>query len=176
MENRWRPDRKVGSEVQEAGCLVAPMSHLGINPVKATVLVVDDSPEMQTYLRVLLETDSYRVETASSGFEALKTLRRGCVAQVVLLDLQMPDMDGLETLRRMQELTSQPKVIICSGVDDPVKILKAAALGAHSFLMKPVQHLYLSAAIERCLKEAPAKRTARDSGAQVFVLPSPSSL
>ncbi len=176
MENRWRPDRKVGSEVQEAGCLVAPMSHLGINPVKATVLVVDDSPEMLRYLRVLLETDSYRVETASNGHEALQSLGCGCVPQVVLLDLQMPGMDGLETLRRMQELRPRPKVIICSGVDDPAKILEAARLGAHSFLTKPVQHLYLSAAIERCLKEGPAKRTTRHSGAQVFVLPSPSPL
>lgn len=147
-----------------------------LNPVKATVLVVDDSPEMRRYLRALLEADSHRVETASNGYEALQSMSRGLIPEVVLLDLQMPGMDGLETLRRMQELRPQPKVIICSGVDDPVKILQAAALGVHSFLMKPVQHLYLSAAIERCLNEGPQKRTARHSGAQVFVLPSPSQL
>jgi CheY-like chemotaxis protein len=166
--------RKIMSEVKEAG-LVSPMVYLGLTPAKATVLVVDDSPEMQRYFRLLLETDSYRVETASNGYEALRSLRRA-IPQVVLLDLQMPGMDGLETLRRMQALRPQPKVIICSGVDDPVKILQAAALGAHSFLMKPIQHLYLSAALERCLNEGPAKRTAGHSGAQVFVLPSSSPL
>jgi len=175
MENRWRPDQKAVSD-EEADCLVPPIAHLGFNPVKATVLVVDDSPEMQRYLRVLLETDSYRVETASNGQEALQSLGRGCVPQVVLLDLQMPGIDGLETLRRMREFLPRLKVIICSGVDDPAKILKAAALGAHSFLTKPVQYLYLSAAIERCLSEGPAKRAARHSGTQVFVLPSPSPL
>lgn len=175
MENRWRLDHKAVSG-QEAGCLVPRMAHLRINPCKATVLVVDDSPEMRRYLRVLLETDSYRVDTASNGHEALQSLAHGPVPQVVVLDLHMPGMDGLETLRQMQAFHPQPKVIICSGVDDPVKILQAAALGAHSFLMKPIQHLYLSAAIERCLNEGPAKRMAERSGAQVFVLPSPSPL
>jgi CheY-like chemotaxis protein len=150
------------------------MAYLGLNPVKATVLVVDDSPEMQRYLRVLLEIDSYRVETASSGHEALQSLGRGFVPQLVLLDLQMPGMDGLETLRRMQDFRPQPKVIMCSGVDDPAKIMEATALGARAFLVKPIQHLYLSAAIERCLNEGPTKRPAGHLGAHLFVLPSPS--
>jgi CheY-like chemotaxis protein len=152
------------------------MASLGSNPVKATVLVVDDSPEMRGYLRILLETDSYRVETAGNGHEALQRLGLGCVPQVVLLDLQMPGMDGLETLRRLQEFRPQPKVIMCSGVDDPAKILEALALGALAFLVKPIQHLYLSAAIEGCLNEALAKRPAAHLGAHVFVLPSPSPL
>jgi CheY-like chemotaxis protein len=152
------------------------MAYLGLNPAKTTVLVVDDSPEIQRYFRVLLEIDSYKVETASNGNEALLMLRRGCVPQVVLLDLQMPGMDGLETLQRIQEFRPQPRVIMCSGVDDPAKILEAAALGANAFLVKPVQHLYLSAAIERCLNETPEKRPAGPLGAQVFILPSPTPL
>jgi CheY-like chemotaxis protein len=153
-----------------------PMAYLGLNPAKATILVVDDSPEMQRYFRVLLEIDAYNVETASSGNEALQIMRRGCVPQVVLLDLQMPGMDGLETLQRIQECRPQPRVIMCSGVDDPAKVLEAAALGANAFLVKPVQHLYLSAAIERCLNEAPARRLAGPLGAHVFILPSPTPL
>ncbi len=152
------------------------MAYLAPNSVKATVLVVDDSLEMQRYLRVLLEIDSYRVEIASNGFEALQSLQRGCAPQVVLLDLEMPGMDGLETLRRILEVRPQQKVIMCSGVDDPVKIIQAAARGALAFLVKPVQHLYLSAAIERCLNEAPPKRPLEHPGAHLFVLPSPSPL
>jgi CheY-like chemotaxis protein len=152
----------------------SPMAYAGRNSVKATVLVVDDSLEIQRYLRVLLELDSYQVETASSGLEALQTLRRGCTPEVVLLDLQMPGMDGLETLRRLREFRSKLKVIMCSGVDDPDKIREAASLGAHAYLLKPIQHLYLSAAIDRCLHEDPAKRPPEHLGAQLFVLPSPS--
>jgi CheY-like chemotaxis protein len=129
------------------------MAQIAPNPVKATVLVVDDSRDIQRYLRALLELDSYRVETVSSGHEALQSLRRGCAPQVVLLDLQMPGIDGLETLRRLQEFRPRPKVIMCSGVDDPEKIREATALGAHAYILKPVRHLYLSAAIERCLNE-----------------------
>ena len=55
------------------------------NRAKATVLIVDDSPEMLRYLRVLLELDSYQVETASNGSEALQRVRDGCAPAVVLL-------------------------------------------------------------------------------------------
>jgi CheY-like chemotaxis protein len=152
------------------------MAYVGRNPIKATVLVVDDSVEMQRYLRVLLELDSYRVETASSGHEALQSLRHGCAPEVVLLDVQLPGMDGLETLRRLQEFRPKPKVIMCSGVDDPGKIREAASLGAHAYLLKPIRHLYLSAAVDRCLHEGPAERPTEHLGPQLFVLPSPSPM
>jgi CheY-like chemotaxis protein len=150
------------------------MAYIGRNPVKATVLVVDDSPEIQRYLRVLLELDAYRVETASSGAEALQSLRQGCAPEVVLLDLQMPGMDGLETLRHLQEFHPKPKVIMCSGVDDPDKVREAVRLGADAYLVKPIQHLYLSAAVDRCLTDDPPNRPAEHLGAHLFVLPSPS--
>jgi CheY-like chemotaxis protein len=148
------------------------MAYVAGNPIKATILIVDDSLEIQRYLRALLELDSYRVETASSGYEALRSLRHGCVPDVVLLDVEMPEMDGLEALRRLQEFRPRPKVIMCSGVDDPNKIREALSLGAHSYLLKPIQHLYLSATIERCLHEVPAKRKEEHLGSQLFVLPS----
>jgi len=114
-------------------------------------LVVEDSVELQNYLRLLLELDRYKVEVAGNGEEALQRLRNGCAPRVVLLDMQMPGMDGLETLRILRQLHPAAKVIMCSGVDDPEKIRQAILLGAQAYLIKPVQHLYLSAAIERCL-------------------------
>jgi CheY-like chemotaxis protein len=167
---------KSASDISEASCLVPPMAYAGRNPLKATVLVVDDSPEIQRYLRVLLELDSYQVETASSGREALQALRRGFNPEVVLLDLQMPGMDGLETLRRLRQFRSTVKVIMCSGVDDPDTIREAGSLGAQAYLLKPIRHLYLSAAVERCLAEGSARRPAEHLGAQLFVLPSPGVL
>jgi CheY-like chemotaxis protein len=123
----------------------------GYSPTKASVLVVEDSPELQTYLRLLLELDRYQVEIAGNGEEALQRMSNGCDPRVVLLDMQMPGMDGLETLRILRQLHPGTKVIMCSGVDDPDKIRQAIGLGAQAYLVKPVQHLYLSAAIERCL-------------------------
>lgn len=121
------------------------------------MLVVEDSPELQNYLRFLLELDRYHVELAGNGEEALQRLRSGCTPRVVLLDMQMPGMDGLETLRILRQLHPAAKVIMCSGVDDPDKIQQALSLGAQAYLVKPVQHLYLSAAIERCLEQKSAE-------------------
>ena len=141
--------------------------------VKATVLVVDDSPEIQRYLRTLLELDSYRVIAVSNGHEALEILRHPQIADVVLLDVQMPGMDGLEVLRRMRNLCPKVKVIMCSGVNDPENICQALSLGAHAYLVKPIQHLYLSAAVERCLQNVPATRPRENRPPQLFVMPSP---
>jgi CheY-like chemotaxis protein len=127
------------------------MPTAGNSPTRASVLVVEDSVELQNYLRLLLELDRYKVEVAGNGEEALQRLRNGCAPRVVLLDMQMPGMDGLETLRILRQLHPAAKVIMCSGVDDPEKIRQAILLGAQAYLIKPVQHLYLSAAIERCL-------------------------
>jgi len=125
----------------------------GSNKLSPTVLVVDDSPAMLRYLRMLLEVDSYRVETATNGLEALLRLREGGIPDVVLLDLQMPQMNGVLTLRRLLKLHPALKVIMCSALADPWRIQEAKLLGAQAYLTKPVQHLYLTAALERCLDE-----------------------
>jgi len=127
--------------------------------VRPCVLVVDDSPDMLRYLKLLLESDSYRVETVATGMEALDRLRKGDVPNVVLLDLQMPGMDGLKTLRKLRKLHPDLKVIICSGSEDASQRQKAAMLGAYSYLTKPVHHLYLSAVLERCLSDSTGKGT-----------------
>jgi CheY-like chemotaxis protein len=122
---------------------------------KTTILVVDDSPEMLRYLRTLLEVECFRVVTAHNGQEALTQLQAGCAPVAVILDLQMPVMDGLQTLQRLRQLRPELKVIMCSAVEDPAQIRHALSLGAEVFLHKPVQHLYLSAALQRCMQEPP---------------------
>jgi CheY-like chemotaxis protein len=134
------------------------------NRPKATILVVDDSPAMVRYLRTMLELDSYQVESARSGLEALERLRSGSHPELVLLDLQMPGMDGLQTLRSLLKLRPGLKVLICSGADDPGKMRRAVMLGARAYLTKPIQHLYLSAAVERCLNsDVPASSAMTES-------------
>ena len=149
---------------------MVPLSARAKGP-NATILVVDDSPEMLRYLRLLLELDSYLVETASNGAEALLRIREGCSPAVILLDLQMPGMDGLRTLRRLLKLYPHLNVVMCSGVDDPAKIRRATLLGAKAYLTKPIQHLYLSAAIERCLDSTRQEYTNPYSSLIILPLP-----
>jgi CheY-like chemotaxis protein len=118
---------------------------------RRTVLVVDDSPVMLRYLQTILEFAAYQVETAGGGEAALARIRDGGHADVVLLDLEMPGMGGLATLQALSRLRPELPVIICSGVDDPSIMEFASSLGAHAYLKKPVQELYLTAALERCL-------------------------
>ena len=118
---------------------------------KRTVLVVDDSPLMLRYLQTILEFAAFRVETAGDGEEALRRIRHGRQPDVVLLDLEMPGMGGLATLQHLVRMHPGLPVIICSGVDDPSVMESASLLGAHAYLRKPVQQLYLTAALERCL-------------------------
>jgi len=137
------------------------------------VLVVDDSPAMLRYLRVLLELESYQVETVNSGEEAVRLLKEGYAPAIVLLDVEMPGMDGLKTLR---QLRPDLKVIMCSGVDDPRTARRAALLGAQAYITKPVQHLYLSAALERCLDpKAGTGRIRRSLKTNVVKMPPPSA-
>src|SRR5437588_12848484 len=100
---------------------------------RATILVVDDSPDMLRYLRMVLELDSYRVETANNGVEALQRVRNGTVPEAVVLDLQMPEMDGLKTLGRLLELQPQVKVIMWSGVFDADRVRPPALGGRRGY-------------------------------------------
>jgi DNA-binding NtrC family response regulator len=117
-----------------------------------SILVVDDEPSMLRYLRTLLEVESFRVETASSGEEAVKRLQDGPAPDVVLLDVLMPGgMDGLQTLEQLREKRPQLKVIMLSCVSDTRKVVQAIRLGAQDYLTKPFQKADLEAVIQLCL-------------------------
>lgn len=119
--------------------------------MKGTVLVIDDSPEVQRYLKLLLELQNYEVVTADNGEQGLQRVREGFLPTAVMLDMQMPGMNGLQTLRCLRDVHPELKIIMCSSEDDPEIIHQAMLLGAQAYLVKPVQRLYLSAALDRCV-------------------------
>ncbi|HUI40885.1 MAG TPA: sigma-54 dependent transcriptional regulator [Terriglobia bacterium] len=115
------------------------------------ILVVDDEPSMRRYLQTLLEVDGYRVATASSGEEALARLEGGPAPHLVLLDLLMPGIDGLETLERLRGMRPELKTVMLSCVNDSRKIAQAIRLGAQDYLTKPFQKADLDAVLSHCL-------------------------
>ncbi len=145
------------------------------NQLRPTVLVIDDSPEVQRYLRLVLETDHYCVEVAENGEKGLEQLRRGHTPEIVLLDMQMPGMNGLETLRCLRELQPELKVVMCSSEDDPELVRQAMLLGARAYLVKPVQHLYLSAVLEHCLTVNPVMESNSPAAMLPMSGPSPAN-
>ena len=105
---------------------------------KPLVLVVDDDEQLREFIRVTLEMDGYVVREAGSAAEGLAALEEQAPA-LVLLDVMMPQVDGFEMLRRMQEqhgLGSVP-VIMFSGKVDEETSSRAAREGAQAFIGKP---------------------------------------
>src|SRR5271157_5507424 len=123
------------------------------NPVASSpsILVVDDEPHMVNFLRTLLEVESYEVETASNGLEAVRRVEGGLLPDLVLLDVAMPGLDGLQTLGRISEIRPGIKVVMLSCVSDPRTVVQAIHLGAQDYLPKPFQKADLEAVIKRVL-------------------------
>ncbi len=103
------------------------------------ILIVDDEPSMRRYLRTMLELDSYQVETVDSGPEALARLQHDPSPDLILLDLLMPGIDGLQTLEQLRRLRPHHKVVMLSCVSEPRKVVQAIRLGAQDYLTKPFQ-------------------------------------
>ena len=117
----------------------------------ANILLVDDEPGMLRYIRTLLEVDDYKVETATTGEEALERLQKGLEPDLVLLDVLMPGIDGLETLEQLRQVQPGLKVVMLSCVSDTRKVVQAMRLGAHDYLTKPFQKAELDTVIDQCL-------------------------
>src|SRR5271165_7195108 len=117
----------------------------------AKILLVDDEPGMLRYIKTLLEVDDYKVETATTGEEALQLVEKGLQPDLVLLDVLMPGIDGLQTLEQLRRIQPGLKVVMLSCVNDTRKVVHAMKLGALDYLTKPFQKAELDAVIDLSL-------------------------
>lgn len=102
---------------------------------KPVVLVVDDEPQILRVMRASLPIRGYEVLTASSGEEALNQLSKQ-VPDLVILDLAMPEMSGLEVCRRVREFSSVPIIVLSAKGSESDKV-SALDLGADDYVTKP---------------------------------------
>ncbi|MFZ5516954.1 MAG: response regulator [Candidatus Zhuqueibacterota bacterium] len=107
---------------------------------KINVLIVDDNEEIFLLLRRTLETSGYHVTYAQNGFEAI-TMFGIEKPDIIFLDINMPEMDGIETLRRLTRLEGWGRtvVIILTGYGDITTARQAMQLGAYDYITKPIQ-------------------------------------
>jgi DNA-binding response OmpR family regulator len=115
-----------------------------------TVLVVDDEPHIREVLRRYLEAAGHRVLEAGSGEDALATLGEGGV-DLVLLDVRLPGIDGLETLRRLRT-TSTVFVILVTARAEEVDTLIGLAVGADDYVTKPFSPREVAARVAAVLR------------------------
>ncbi|MCG6892882.1 MAG: response regulator [Desulfobacteraceae bacterium] len=114
----------------------------------AKILLIDDEADILRVLSRSLRADGYDVVTASNGKDALETFRAES-PEIVLTDIKMPEMDGLEVLRQVKEIDADAQVIIITGHGDIDSAVEALQYGASDFINKPVRDEALNVALKR---------------------------
>ena len=128
------------------------------------ILVVDDEPQVERLILQLFRRQvrkkEYEFAFARNGKEALDLLEQQDDIEMVLSDLNMPEMDGLTFLSRLKEIQPDMKAVIVSAYGDMKNIREAMNLGAFDFVTKPIEMDDLTATIQKTLKEAEMVRQA----------------
>ena len=122
------------------------------------ILVVDDAEGIRAYLANLLELRGYQVDTVEDGRRALALLDAGAAPDVILLDVMMPGLDGLETLRRIRETHPSANVVMLSVVGRAQTIVEAMQLGAIDYLNKPFEEEELDIVLRAALEKRDLER------------------
>ena len=100
------------------------------------ILCVDDNEDLRNSLVQLFKAEDFDVETAANGVIALEKLKHN-LYDLVLLDMMMPEMDGMTTLKEMKKNHVFPNVIMLTAVDDVATALECIKLGAKDYISKP---------------------------------------
>ncbi|MEO8592848.1 MAG: sigma-54 dependent transcriptional regulator [Candidatus Solibacter sp.] len=125
-----------------------------------SILVGDDEMEVRGYLEMAMKCSGYAVELAQDGDEVIACLKaaKSDIA-AVLLDIVMPNHDGIDTLRAIRRIAPNLPVIMVSGVPSTLNIVAAMKAGATDFLCKPISHEDLGKAVTRALEICGAEDT-----------------
>jgi len=106
-------------------------------PIMHNILIVDDEKDIRSSLKGALEDEGYKALVAESGEACLEMMEKHAF-EVVLLDVWLPEMDGLETLQKVRTVDDPPEVIMISGHGTIETAVRATKLGAYDFLEKPL--------------------------------------
>ena len=120
--------------------ILAPKGQL----TQTRIMVVDDEPSMCEFLRIMLLKEGYAVETRTSPRQALSELEKssqqpGQNFNLVITDLKMPGMSGLEVLEKLNKMDDRPEVVMISGHGGTKYVVDSMRLGAAEFIDKPSQ-------------------------------------
>ena len=116
------------------------------------VLVVDDEPHLLNAIQLYLEDEGFLVLTAPDGMAALEKVRT-LLPDVVVLDVQMPGLDGFDTLREIRDISSVPVIMLTVKGDEADKV-KGLRLGADDYVTKPFSQRELTERIRAALRRA----------------------
>ena len=124
--------------------------------MQSKILIVDDEPDIVTMLRQFFTSKGYQVFTAANGGEAL--CQAGKAPDLILLDIQMPDIDGLEVCRRIRDHIPCPILFLTARIEDADKV-KGFSAGGDDYIVKPFSLIELEARIQAHLRREARSRS-----------------
>jgi len=119
---------------------------------KIHILIADDEDDLRTLLRHILTAQGYQITTAEDGEEAIDLLKRNKF-DIALLDIQMPNINGLQVLKYIKEHSLHTKSIMLTGYADLKHAMEAKEFGARDFIGKPYRPEDVLSTIEHILAE-----------------------
>lgn len=125
-----------------------------------TIFVVDDEPESGELIRYYLEEEGFKVEVMMGGKECLDSLSKKPSA--ICLDMFMPEIDGLETLKAIRKIDETIPVVMATSDDNVNSVVMAMNSGASDYIVKPVDKLRLCTTLEKAIEKSRLSRQVRD--------------
>lgn len=134
----------------------------------ARILVIDDDDSVRKVLKVALEDEGYRVDTAESGKEAIKKSHNGFY-NMALIDIRLPDMEGTKLLTELKPTTPKMVKIIVTGYPSMQNAIEAVKRGASDYVVKPFKMEIVLETIKRHLKEQENERNYSKEKVKEFI-------
>ncbi|PYS01045.1 MAG: hypothetical protein DMG15_03305 [Acidobacteria bacterium] len=125
---------------------------------KRSILVVDDDRSVRSYLSDFLTSCGYSIDCAESGDQAVARLSAGYVPSLMVLDIVMPGINGIEVLESVKKINPSIPVIILSASAQPKTVVEAMKMGVADFLVKPFEEQELELAIQNVLEKHRSRR------------------
>jgi DNA-binding NtrC family response regulator len=164
-----------------AGATPPPTPGTATDERRPSIAVVDDDSGFAGYLRTFLALRGYEARAYSRGDEIVAAIRQGEPPDIVLLDVAMPGMDGLQTLKALKSARPELQVIMLSGREQAAIIVEAVRLGAADYVVKPgdpegLGEIALDAAIKQAIERtrlvselSDLRRQLSDDQSQAFI-------
>lgn len=122
-----------------------------------SILIIDDEKEICESIKMILEYENYEVDYSTNGYEGLDKISSQ-IYDAILLDIQMPEINGFEVLKKIKDSQSQVNVIIISAFGNVENAIKATKLGAYDFIEKPIDREKLLISIRNAIEQCSLKK------------------